>query len=202
MLTKDMDMLTKSTYTFAECMYIKSSNHHIVYSVACQVSLVMFNSLKPYKLQPARPLYPWGFSRQDCWSGLPCPPPGDLLDPFLTRFFTTSATWKAPLCVYFLNVIILFVNYTSSELKKQFQTVVKVLLLFTFVFNLRSHQEITYYNWLSFFFILLLSRLVPPAFFNHSRNTLIFKITKKKSTVIYNCKMSSTVRCILLNVEI
>ena len=45
-----------------------------------------------------------GFSRQECWSGLPCPPPGDLLDPgieprsFMSsalagRFFTTSATW-------------------------------------------------------------------------------------------------------------
>ena len=22
-----------------------------------------------------------GFSRQDCWSRLPCPPPGDFLDP-------------------------------------------------------------------------------------------------------------------------
>ena len=26
----------------------------------------------------ARLLCPWGFSRQECWSGLPCPPPGDL----------------------------------------------------------------------------------------------------------------------------
>ena len=26
-------------------------------------------------------LCPWGFSRQECWSGLPCPPPGGLLDP-------------------------------------------------------------------------------------------------------------------------
>ena len=45
------------------------------------------------------------FSRQEYWSGLPCPPPRDLPDPgiepaFLTspalasRFFTTSATWK------------------------------------------------------------------------------------------------------------
>ena len=24
---------------------------------------------------------PWGFSKQECWSGLPCPPPGDLLNP-------------------------------------------------------------------------------------------------------------------------
>ena len=47
-----------------------------------------------------------GFSRQEYWSGLPCPPPGDLLDPGVEpttlmspalagRFFTTSATWEA-----------------------------------------------------------------------------------------------------------
>ena len=24
---------------------------------------------------------PQGFSRQECWSGLPCPPPGDLPNP-------------------------------------------------------------------------------------------------------------------------
>ena len=51
-----------------------------------------------------------GFSRQECWSGLPCSPPGDLpggsskpgtkpmslMFPALAgRFFTTSATWEA-----------------------------------------------------------------------------------------------------------
>ena len=46
-----------------------------------------------------------GFSRQEYWSGLPCPPPGDLPDPgieptsFMSpalagRFFTTHATWE------------------------------------------------------------------------------------------------------------
>ena len=47
-----------------------------------------------------------GFSRQECWSGFPCPPPGDLPDPGIEpvslkstvlagRFFTTSTTWEA-----------------------------------------------------------------------------------------------------------
>ena len=47
-----------------------------------------------------------GFSRQEYWGGLPCPPPGDLLDPGIEptalmspalagRFFTTSTTWEA-----------------------------------------------------------------------------------------------------------
>ena len=48
-----------------------------------------------------------GFSRQEHWSGLPCPPAGDLPHPgikpeFLTTsawaggFFSTKATWEAP----------------------------------------------------------------------------------------------------------
>ena len=48
-----------------------------------------------------------GFSRQEYWSGWPCPPPGDLPNPGIEpmslispalagRFFTTSATWEAP----------------------------------------------------------------------------------------------------------
>ena len=47
-----------------------------------------------------------GFSRQEDWSGVPCPPPGDLPNPGVEpvslstpalagRFFTTSATWEA-----------------------------------------------------------------------------------------------------------
>ena len=48
------------------------------------------------------------FSRQEYWSGLPCPPPGDLPDPGMepksllspalaSVFFTTNATWEASL---------------------------------------------------------------------------------------------------------
>ena len=55
----------------------------------------------------ARLLRPW--DSPEYWSGLPCPPPGDLPDlgvepasfmsPELAGvFFTTSATWEAP-CV-------------------------------------------------------------------------------------------------------
>ena len=39
---------------------------------------VVSNSLRPHGVQPARLLCPWGFSRQEYWSGLACPPPGDL----------------------------------------------------------------------------------------------------------------------------
>ena len=47
-----------------------------------------------------------GFSMQEYWSGLPCPPPGDLHDPGIkprsllspaltSGFFTTGAAWEA-----------------------------------------------------------------------------------------------------------
>ena len=53
-----------------------------------------------------------GFSRRDYWSGLPCPPPGDLPDPriepasltspaLVGRFFTTSTTWST--CDHFVH---------------------------------------------------------------------------------------------------
>ena len=42
---------------------------------------VVSDSLQPHGLQPARLLCPWRFSRQEHWSGLPCPPPADLPNP-------------------------------------------------------------------------------------------------------------------------
>ena len=54
---------------------------------------------------PHQALLSMGFSRQEYWSGLPCPPPGNLPHPRIEpesltppalagRFFTTSTTWK------------------------------------------------------------------------------------------------------------
>ena len=48
---------------------------------ACQVSSVVSTSSRPHGQLPTRLLCPWGFSRQEHWSELPCPPPGDLPDP-------------------------------------------------------------------------------------------------------------------------
>ena len=50
-----------------------------------------------------------GFSRQEHWSGFPCPPPGNLHDPGIKtgslrfptlagEFFTTSTTWEVHYC--------------------------------------------------------------------------------------------------------
>ena len=81
---------------------IDGGNHLCV----CTHSVVS-DSLRLHGLQPARLLGPWGFSRQEYWSELPCSPPGDLpnlriepeslISPALaSRFFTTSATQEAP----------------------------------------------------------------------------------------------------------
>ena len=47
-------------------------------SVLCLVAQLYPDSLQPHELLPIRLLCPWRFSRQEYWSGLPCPPPGDL----------------------------------------------------------------------------------------------------------------------------
>ena len=44
------------------------------------VSSVMSNSGTPWTIAHQAPLS-MGFSRQEYWSGLPCPPPGDLPNP-------------------------------------------------------------------------------------------------------------------------
>ena len=41
----------------------------------------MSNSVRPYGLQSAKVPLSMGFSRHECWSGLPCPPLRDLPNP-------------------------------------------------------------------------------------------------------------------------
>ena len=74
------------------CMHAKPLSHVRLFAapqiVACQAPLSM------------------GFSRQEYWSALPCPPPGDIPHPGIKPashispalaggFFTTSTTWEA-----------------------------------------------------------------------------------------------------------
>ena len=77
-----------------EKWYVLSCFSHVqlfvtLWTVACQAPLSM------------------GFSRREHWSGLPCPPPGDLPGPGIEPkspvfpasaggLFTTGATWEAP----------------------------------------------------------------------------------------------------------
>ena len=85
-----------------------------------------------------------GFSRQEYWSGLPCPPPGDLPDPWsepvsLTspalagRFFTTSTAWEAPWFLLFDN--------TSHPTTTPLHLIRKILsiAIFVSVFTIYCH---------------------------------------------------------------
>ena len=58
----------------------------------CSVASVGSDSfLTPWTVARQTPL-PMGFSRQECWSGLPFPPPGDLPDPGIEPEFPA---WQA-----------------------------------------------------------------------------------------------------------
>ena len=76
---------------------------------ACSVTSVVSNTLQPYGLAHQAPLS-MGFSRQGYWSGLPCPPPGDLPNPgielaslmspeLVGRFFTAVPLGKPKLVI-------------------------------------------------------------------------------------------------------
>jgi len=85
------------------CMYVRGLSH---FSHVCLfVTLWTIASQAPLSM---------GFSRQEYWSGLPCPPPGDPPDPGIEpgspmspaladKFFTTSITWEAHVCIHIQN---------------------------------------------------------------------------------------------------
>ena len=61
------------------CSPVLLSTFNGVY-VCLKKTSVVFNSLQPHGLcLPGSSVH--GFSRQEYWSGLPCPPPGDLPNP-------------------------------------------------------------------------------------------------------------------------
>ena len=98
-------------------IYVLSCFSHVwffetLWTVACQAPLSM------------------GFSRQEYWSRLPCPPPGDLPHPGIKptslmslegRFFSTSATWEGSLSpspslslyIYMYTYTYVYILYTS-----------------------------------------------------------------------------------------
>jgi len=77
-----------------------NKNNACVYALSC---VQLFGALWTAAYQASLSVE---FSRQKYWSGLPCPPPGDLPDPGIKpeslaspalagTFFTTSTTWEA-----------------------------------------------------------------------------------------------------------
>jgi len=89
------------------CIYVCVYMCVCVYVCVCTLSRFSLVQLcvTPWAVSRQAPLS-MGFPRQEYWSGLPCPPPGDLPDPgtkpmslasptLAGRFFTTSTTWQA-----------------------------------------------------------------------------------------------------------
>ena len=61
---------------------------------ACSVTSVVSNSATPWTAAHQAPLS-MGVSRQESWSGLPCPPPGELPDPGIKPLSpVSSCTWE------------------------------------------------------------------------------------------------------------
>ena len=60
------------------CQIFKSNDEKTAIHLPSRAVLsrtVVSDSLRPHRLQPARLLHPWEFSRQEYWSGLPFPLP-------------------------------------------------------------------------------------------------------------------------------
>ena len=85
------------------------------FAPVCKVLSVISNSATLWTIARQTPL-PTGFSRQEYWSGLPYPTPGDLPNPGIEptsplslalagRFFTTSAIWKAHILCQLSSVV-------------------------------------------------------------------------------------------------
>ena len=113
---------------------------------------VLSDCLRPHGLQPATLLCPRGFSRQEYWSGLPCPPPGDLPNPGIEPrspelqvdgYFTLWATREAHSfchsCEKWIKIWKMQNCHANkwishkAELQQDYQPVGKLLLSFFFL---------------------------------------------------------------------
>ena len=85
--------------------YVYRRKHTVLFSMSVCVCLVVSNFFVILWTIACQAPLSIRFSRQECWSGLPCPTPGDLPElgieptslafPVLAgEFFTTSATWE------------------------------------------------------------------------------------------------------------
>ena len=82
-------------------LFPRMSPHNVVCLLSC---FIVSNSAIPWIVAHQAPLS-MGFSRQEYWSGLSCPPSGDIPVPGIKRtslmspalageFFTTGAAWE------------------------------------------------------------------------------------------------------------
>ena len=89
-----------------------------MYIPARSVASVVSDSLQLYGQAPLS----MRFSRQGYWSGLPCPHPGDLLDPKIRLtspaiaggLFTICVTREAGVCVYIYIYIYIYIYVPTN----------------------------------------------------------------------------------------
>ena len=62
-------------------MLVRLCSKSFKLGLCCVLSQSYLTLCDPHRLQPTRHLCPWGFSRQEYWSALPCPSPGYLPNP-------------------------------------------------------------------------------------------------------------------------
>ena len=78
---KEQDFKHVAVLTFKIYPYMCLSHETELISVLLCLVAQSCPTMQPHGLQPARLLCPRGFCRQEYWSGLPCPLPGDFPSP-------------------------------------------------------------------------------------------------------------------------
>ena len=101
--------------------YVYTHTHTHTHTCVCVCSHVCL-FVTPWTVDLQAPLS-IAFSRQEYWSGLPCPSPGDLPNPGIEpaslmssalagRFFTTGATWEAIYMYFQILYCLFFIFFT------------------------------------------------------------------------------------------
>ena len=96
-----------------------------VYACVLNLFISVWLCVTPWTVAHQAPLS-MGFSRQECWSGLPRPPPGPLSNPGIEPvslkshalaggFLTTSVTWEAYVSIYLYTHLIRFSFHWENE---------------------------------------------------------------------------------------
>ena len=161
--------------------------------MVCVSRSVMSHSLQPFGLQPTRPLCLWDFPGQEYWSGLPCPPPGDLPDlgikpispvsPALQGDSLPLSHWESPsrkfistCCVQLLSRVWLFATPWTAAHQASLSITISQSL-----FRLMSIESVMPSN----NFVLCPLLLLPSATFQYPT---LFWIEKNNSILISQSK--------------
>ena len=108
---------TESAYQCTKPTEFRTNNNRTGCALLCLAALSRPALCDPINCSPPRLLCPLEFPRQEYWSGLPCPPPGDLLSPGLEPvslmspalaggFFITSTSWEGHLSFTIINFFV------------------------------------------------------------------------------------------------